>query len=97
MLTDEERKISKRAAVKRTETKLRLEIFELLGGKCVDCGLDDVRCLEIEHTNNDGGYWRKTQGHRVHNRKIRAGLREGKNPYAVEAVCANCHSIRTWH
>lgn len=33
---------------------IRLKLISLLGGRCVECGVDDVRILDIHHTFNDG-------------------------------------------
>ena len=91
--TREERNESTRLS----QLDLRRETFDLMGGCCKHCGNTDLRVLEIEHTKNDGGYWRKKQGHRPHLKRIRDDLREGHNTYFVEALCANCHAIKTWH
>lgn len=34
--------------------KKRMKVFELLGGKCVQCGETDWRCLQIDHINGGG-------------------------------------------
>jgi len=32
----------------------RIKVFELLGGRCVNCGCDDYDALEINHINGGG-------------------------------------------
>jgi len=88
----------KRASVRATQRKLKHDVVELLGAACVLCGLTDERCLEIDHIDNNGGKLRKEAGSPwTHLRGIRDGLLRGENEYNVRLLCANCHSIETWH
>lgn len=66
----------------------RRKLFDHIGGAiCVDCGLDDERVLEFDHTGDKvanvaaflGKNWSKA-------------LAEAEK---CEVVCANCHAIRT--
>ena len=68
----------------------KLKAVQYLGGKCLDCGIDDVRVLEFDHAKNPRngkltvssylqGSWRRLQLH----------------VDECELVCANCHAIRT--
>lgn len=72
--------------------KFALELMEHLGGACVECSLDDPRCLQFDHIKARG----------PGEKKVSALLR-GKKEKAWEAVkggniqllCANCHTIKT--
>src|SRR5687768_8083485 len=76
--------------------RVRARVLALYGGRCVHCGLDDTRVLQLDHVNNDG------KAHR---------LAVGKDPTKVlleaerdhlagdgsrfQLLCANCHVIKT--
>ena len=40
---------------KRRKTRLRIRAIKFLGGRCVDCGCTDLRILNINHKNGNGG------------------------------------------
>ena len=68
----------------------RLAAIEKLGGKCIDCGLGDVRVLEFDHIepilqdkHNSYKLIRDILDGRLTNLEI--GLR-----------CSNCHMIKTY-
>ena len=66
--------------------------FEKLGGKCVKCGINDIRVLDINHKDptkkerpKDGKYnW------------TRRFKEWNKNIGNIELLCSNCHRIHTW-
>lgn len=77
--------------------RLRLEVINLLGCRCSNCGNSDWRVLEINHVNNDGHLLRNAKGRII-------GLQEhhlsaillGKDDISrYELLCANCHVLRT--
>lgn len=80
--------------------KWRLTVLALLGSKCAVCGNDDIRVLEINHVFNDG--YLLTRKHRTgassggltakHLRLIALGEDDLAR---YEALCANCHTLRT--
>ncbi len=35
--------------------RLKIQTFSLLGGKCVGCGITDIRVLQVNHKNGRGG------------------------------------------
>lgn len=77
--------------------RTRAELLRLLGNKCVVCGNDDVRVLEINHVNNDGN-WRKKGPGKGSNGFSGSELRaiiDGKVKVELELLCANCHALRT--
>ena len=47
---------------KPRRAKLRQAVIALLGGKCVSCGISDVRVLQIDHINSNGAEDRKIYG-----------------------------------
>lgn len=47
---------------RRSYWKIRRRVLDLLGGKCVVCGIDDIRILQVNHLRGDGGDSRKRHG-----------------------------------
>ena len=42
--------------------RIRTAVIVALGGKCVRCGIDDHRCLTVDHVNGGGSLERKRSG-----------------------------------
>lgn len=71
--------------------ELKLLIQEKLGNKCVTCGFNDSRALQIDHVNDDGCLERK--GTRPNRRqRLRMILNDTDNRYQI--LCANCNWIK---
>ena len=76
------RELQKRSTKKRTE-----DLYKLMGGKCVCCGIDDSIYFSIDHVNNDGYLERK-------NGKAKKKLtisRYLEAPERFQLLCANCN------
>ena len=72
----------------------KLEIINLLGGKCVKCGINNYKVLDINHIDRSKKR-RPTDKKRVYTWSFR--LNEWKeNIKNLELMCANCHRIHTW-
>jgi len=74
--------------------RMRTELFNILGHKCVKCGIDDIRLLTFDHKNNDGAADRKAHRGDSHNmyyvnRPIFAILK-------LQVLCHNCNILRTY-
>lgn len=69
----------------------KLEVIELLGGKCVNCGVSDVRILQVNHMNGDGAAERKT--HFSHYKFINDILSGERSTSDLELRCANCNIL----
>jgi len=68
----------------------RTKALSLLGGKCVRCGFDDPRALQIDHVNGDGAAERKA---RRTPRSAELNVVKGEyGPYQL--LCANCNWIK---
>jgi hypothetical protein len=75
--------IKKRRIYQRTK---RIKMIELLGKKCIKCGMDDMRTLEIHHING------KKKGEQFTTMKIKEfKMRIEKEEFML--LCANCHHI----
>jgi len=70
----------------------KMEIINKLGGKCIKCGIDDFRILEINHIDRSK---KKRPQNRQYNWTRR--LKEwNENIDNLELLCANCHRLHTW-
>src|SRR3990167_9017775 len=43
-----------RSIARRSYWKRRIELILLLGGKCINCGISDIRILQVNHINGNG-------------------------------------------
>ena len=69
----------------------RVNILMLLGGACSKCGMDDLRCLQIDHVNGGGCHDRQVNTYKASS-MARAwhGAMAGK----YQVLCANCNWIK---
>lgn len=44
-----------RGALKEKHWEAKVAVIELLGGNCIDCGMTDIRLLQVNHVHHDGG------------------------------------------
>jgi hypothetical protein len=71
----------------------RLEIFELLGNKCAQCGISDQRVLQIDHINGGGARERKIfHSNHPYYSHVFEELKHGPKDYQL--LCANCNIIK---
>ncbi len=76
---------------KRAEERMKQKewAFTIFDGKCVKCGFDDIRTLEIDHINGGGTKERTEIGHGpIYGRVL-------QHPEKYQLLCANCHKIKT--
>lgn len=71
--------------------RLKNAIFELLGRKCVSCGFEDVRALQIDHING-GGHQEKSSMTTSYYKYVLEQLLKGSTKYQI--LCANCNWIK---
>ena len=62
----------------------KLEIYNLLGGKCVECNESDERVLQIDHRYSDGNKERNLSRSQLYKR-----VESSTNRYQL--LCANCN------
>lgn len=68
--------------------RVRRKALEILGGRCVRCGFDDPRALQIDHINGGGHQERLASRGSVESRIVRGDV----GPYQL--LCANCNCIK---
>ena len=73
--------------------KIRNEIHNLLGSKCIRCGFSDIRALQIDHVKGYGREERKNfSNYYVYLRYILNEIKSGSKDYQL--LCANCNTIK---
>ena len=74
----------------------RSVVINMLGGKCSNCGNDDVRVLQIDHKHNDGKELKRGGRIRGLDAKHYRAIIRGDDPLdRYQLLCANCHSLKT--
>ena len=77
----------------------RLAIVQALGGKCLRCGINDHRVLDIDHIERKKKLKPK---HRSYPTPVRLALWEQEmqifedGSHNLQVLCANCHRLKTW-
>ena len=51
------------AITHKSRVKVRLDMIKAYGGKCSNCGIDDVDVLDVDHINNNGAEHRRDGFH----------------------------------
>lgn len=89
-------KIKNNSRIRRKENKEF--IIKHFGGKCLKCGEYDIRCLTLDHVNNDGNLEDRrkdgkrklaTDWYRQLVKLIKSGL---PLPRQLQLLCYNCHA-----
>lgn len=70
----------------------RRELIELYGGKCVKCGFEDFRALQLDHINGGGRQHILNTGRRFYAEWLRTKWAQQK----MQLLCANCNWIKKW-
>ena len=83
-----------------SKNKKLAEIWKALGAKCVRCGEDDGRVLQLDHIKADG-YLERQNANGTHSRnskhhKLLSSYYNGTLYERYQILCANCHCIKTW-
>lgn len=75
--------------------KKRLKTLEIMGNKCIKCGFDDIRALQIDHINGGGAEeirtW-KFKGN--YNENVAKSFLNAEFKYQL--LCANCNWIKKY-
>lgn len=67
----------------------RIKALEILGGKCVECGFNDYRALQIDHIGG-GGHKELSTRKQMYGRISRGDYDKKK----YQLLCANCNWIK---
>lgn len=83
-----------REHVKQWNRKRRQKFLQDMGGKCVRCGFDDWRALQVDHIDSDGAEERAEKGFRHDSNKWYAHVLA--HPERYQLLCANCNTIKKY-
>ena len=89
ILTRKRRWAQEGSVDKKYRDALKLRVYDALGNKCVHCGFEDVRALQIDHINGGGAKDRKGKSVSMFYRQV---LRVNCEGYQL--LCANCNWIK---
>lgn len=82
-----------RKTYRRYRTKIRKFILDFFGSKCVKCGFDNPKALQLDHINGDGYKDRKKRWNWFQKYKwIKRYPKAAKKKYQL--LCANCNWIK---
>lgn len=70
----------------------RKAVLALLGGRCMRCGFDDPRALQVDHVHDDG--YEERHAEKNHYRKMIAKILRGEELDRYQLLCANCNWIK---
>jgi len=75
---------------------VRIKAIEILGGKCIRCGNDDWRVLQIDHVNGDAVKEREQGKLGYSTYRICLSIINGKTRFEYQLLCANCNWIKRY-
>ena len=80
---------------KKKLAKIRQEVIIFLGGKCVKCGFNDWRALQIDHKKGGGLQHRKNyKGQDLYYIFYKEVMKDKTGKYQL--LCANCNWIKKY-
>ena len=89
----EKNKLRLKELVKGITPKMRAKVIAELGGKCVRCGFNDPRALQIDHIN--GGGVKEIRSMRRYSYYLMIhNLPEEERDAKYQCLCANCNWIK---
>jgi len=75
--------------------KARMGIIGALGGRCLTCGFNNFKALEVHHKKGEGNKERRNRmGTLVNDYRYYQQMLNHLEDY--ELLCSNCHAILNW-
>lgn len=93
----EKRKIhnkTRRIYQSKKRKEFRQKIIAKFGGKCIQCGFNDWRALQVDHVNGGGTQEVKIVFNRNRDKYNQSLLKDKSNKYQL--LCANCNWIKKY-
>jgi len=84
----------RRTQMREWRRRVRLQVIEHLGGKCLNCGFSDVRALQIDHIKGGGNAQRKLYASGNNSELSRRILSLPRTNGIYQLLCANCNWIK---
>lgn len=78
--------------LRRRRSVYRMQLFDLLGNKCIICGFSDIRALEFDHIDHTGYLDRKIHHGSEWGRYYALYPEEAKQK--LQILCCNCNRIK---
>lgn len=91
--TKEEKLAGRRKYQNNKRRNRRIEVINLFGGKCVKCGFDDWRALQIDHVNGWGSKERRQFKDTYSYLELCV---QNINTDKYQLLCANCNWIKRY-
>jgi 5-methylcytosine-specific restriction endonuclease McrA len=95
LLSTEEGRARYQTYYQRYRDRIFQELVDFFGGKCVHCGFEDGRALQLDHINGDGAKDRNRPGGFCLSARYKAVM---QNPEwarkTLQLLCANCNCIK---
>jgi len=86
-------------AEKQVERKreVRQKLIKMFGGKCVKCGFDDWRALQIDHING-GGNKQRQEDKRFKDQRamLKLFMEHPEEKSKCQLLCANCNWVKRY-
>lgn len=83
-----------RQQAKRYNRKLKADVIQAYGGKCICCGTRVFEFLSVDHTKNDGSVHRKT----IPGPRLYSWLRRNNYPREnFQLLCMNCNTAKGFY
>ena len=71
--------------------QFRRKVLKFFGDKCIRCGFNDYRALQLDHIHGGGA-----REHRLSTGVYGIYRRALKNPEEFQLLCANCNNIKRY-
>jgi len=91
-ITSEKGRHTRRIYCRKTRQEYRNKVIKLLGERCVKCGFNDIRILQIDHINGCGTKERKAMSSLTYYKKILEEIQQGSKKYQI--LCPNCNWLK---
>lgn len=75
--------------------RLRKSALDILGNKCILCGFDDYRALQVDHIEGNGSSEYKHSYGGTYWRRVIESVLKKENKYQL--LCANCNWIKRYN
>lgn len=83
--------LHRKIASREYQSRVRKATITLMGGKCVKCGFDDFRALQIDHIKGGGTKDRK-EITKLYTKFVMESILNKEDKYQL--LCANCNWIK---
>lgn len=87
---DERHASEKAIEDQQRHAQLRQQVLDMLGGKCVRCGITDLDVLAVDHVDEDGAAHRRVASQTIRMREALADAASGR----FQLLCHCCNALK---